>query len=159
MRFVDRDQRDVDSSQQSQRPAVLVQQPFRRQVQQVQRPAAQRRHDALLLFIGKAGVQKSCRNTMLAKRGDLVLHQRDQRRNHDAGSGAQHRRYLVAERLAPAGWHQHERIAPAQDRADDLLLVRPKGRIPEYRAQQLPGGHEFAATHGVTTKMPARTPS
>ena len=146
VRFVDCDQGNIDPAQQGQRSAVFVQQPFRRQVQQVHLTALQRRLDPLLLVIRQAGIQEGRGDAMLAQGGDLVLHQRDQGRDHHAGSGAQHRRYLVAERLAPAGGHQHKRIAPAQHRADDLFLVRPKGREPEYRAQQLPRRCNIAAS-------------
>ena len=53
---------------------------------------------------------------------DLVLHQGDQRRDDDAQTFAQHRRHLIGERLAAAGGHQRQRVAPLADGADDLLL-------------------------------------
>ena len=55
------------------------------------------------------------------QRGDLILHQRDQRRHDDARAEARlaphERRNLVAQRLAAARRHQHERIAARRRRA------------------------------------------
>ena len=54
---------------------------------------------------------------------DLVLHQRDQRREDERRRRPQHRRELVGERLARARRHQRERVAAIDGRADDLLLA------------------------------------
>jgi hypothetical protein len=53
----------------------------------------------------------------------LVLHQRDQRRDHHGQPGQQQRRELVDQRLARAGGHHHQRVAAVQDGADHLLLA------------------------------------
>ena len=63
----------------------------------------------------------------LAQRLHLVLHQRDQRRDHDRRALAQQRRQLVAQRLAAAGGHEHQRVAAAGDVRDDLAPAR-RGR-------------------------------
>ncbi len=47
----------------------------------------------------------------LAQRGHLVLHQRDERRDHEREVVAHQRRKLVAQRLARAGGHYDERVA------------------------------------------------
>ncbi len=57
---------------------------------------------------------------------DLVLHQRDQRREDEGRLGAQHRRELVRERLAGTGRHQCERVATFDGSANDLFLTGTK---------------------------------
>ncbi len=54
---------------------------------------------------------------------DLVLHQRDQRREDECRRRSQHRGELVGERLAGAGRHQRERVAAVHGGADDLFLA------------------------------------
>jgi len=57
---------------------------------------------------------------------DLVVHQRDQRRDHhrDALPGllARNCRNLVTQRFAAAGGHQHQRVATRHHVLDDRLL-------------------------------------
>ena len=65
----------------------------------------------------------AARTSELAQGLDLVAHQRDERRHHDGHAGAAERRHLVAERLAAAGRHQHQRVAAGHDVIDDLGLV------------------------------------
>ncbi len=56
----------------------------------------------------------------LLERADLVVHQRDQRAHHErhaaAGAVARDRRHLVAQALAAAGGHQHQRVAAGDTR-------------------------------------------
>ena len=66
----------------------------------------------------------------------LVLHQRDQRAEHERRSRPEHRRELVGERLAGARRHQRERVAALDGRADDLLLPRPEGGEAEQAGQR-----------------------
>ena len=54
---------------------------------------------------------------------DLVLHQRDQRREDEGGLGSQHRCKLVGQRLSRPGRHQRERVAARDRSAHDLLLA------------------------------------
>ena len=68
----------------------------------------------------------------LGQRRDLVLHQRDERRDHHAYAFAQQRRDLVAQRLAAARGHQHQRVAAAGDVVYDLCLVPAERSITEY---------------------------
>ena len=70
------------------------------------------------------------------QRVHLVLHQRDERRDDDAGAGADHGGQLVAERLAAAGGHEHERVTAGDQVVDDLLLVRAVLGEAEDLAQQ-----------------------
>jgi hypothetical protein len=66
------------------------------------------------------------RDAVQAQAGDLVLHQRDQRRDDHAESVVHERRQLVTQRLAAAGRQHDERVAAVQRRVDRLLLQRPQ---------------------------------
>ena len=77
----------------------------------------------------EARVDRHGRNVQRAQPVDLVLHQGDEGGDDDAEPLAGHRRDLVGERLAAAGGHQRERIAPLQHRADNLLLYGPEGVV------------------------------
>ena len=87
----------------------------------------------------------------LQQRRDLVLHQRDQRRDDDPGAGAHQRRDLVAQRLAAAGRHQHQRVAAARRRGRRPRPGAAEARVAEGLAQQLagPGGGENWGGCGV----------
>ena len=82
-------------------------------------------------------VEERRAHTELAQRADLVLHQRDQRRDDDRRALAQQRRHLVAQRLAAAGRHQHQRIAATRDMGDDFALRTAKRLVAEGGAQDL----------------------
>ena len=67
----------------------------------------------------------------------LILHQRDQRRNHDDGFSRQHRRrQLVAQRFPAAGGHHHAGVASSEQAAHDPLLQRAKRVISPVAAQR-----------------------
>ncbi len=72
-----------------------------------------------------------------AQRVDLVLHQRDQRRDDHADAVPDQRRDLVAQRLAAAGRHQHQGVAAADDVLDDLALLAAERVVPEDPAQDI----------------------
>ncbi len=69
---------------------------------------------------------------------DLVLHQRDQRAQHERRSRAQHGGELVRERFARAGRHQRERVASLDGGADDGLLAGPEVVESEHARQREP---------------------
>ncbi len=62
---------------------------------------------------------------------DLVLHQRNQRRDDDRHAVAQQGRNLVAQRFAAASGHQHQGITATRNLFDDLLLAATKGIVTE----------------------------
>jgi hypothetical protein len=66
----------------------------------------------------------------------LVLHQRDERRDHHGRAGQEHRRQLEAERLAGAGRHHRHDVLSIEDRGRDLFLPRPEGFQAEAIAQR-----------------------
>ena len=61
-------------------------------------------------------LRNAARTPLRDERVDLILHQRDQRRHDDADARPHERGDLVAERLAAAGRHQHERVAAGRRR-------------------------------------------
>ena len=67
----------------------------------------------LPLPTAQAGVEDGGPHAELLQRVHLVLHQRNEGRNDDPGPAPHHRRNLVAERLAAARRHQHQRIVPS----------------------------------------------
>ena len=75
------------------------------------------------------------------QRTDLIMHQRNQRRHNDGDAVARvlpgNGWYLVAKRLAAAGWHQHQRIAAFQYMVDDGRLRAAKVGIAKDFAQDV----------------------
>ena len=57
---------------------------------------------------------------------DLVLHERDERRNHQRQASLHRGGKLVAEALAGAGGHDAEDVAPAEHILDHLALHGPE---------------------------------
>ena len=83
-----------------------------------------------LLALGARGsVEFSCAAPPggdLAQRVDLVALERDQRRHDDGRAGRQQPGDLVDRRLARAGGHDDQHVAPVQRRLDRLPLPRPQ---------------------------------
>ena len=141
VRLVDGEQRDGERIEQ--RQPAFGDQPLRRHVEQVELTGAGALLHRLRLAPVQAGVQERGAHARLAQRGHLVLHQRDQRRDHHADAGTQQRRDLVAQGFAAAGGHEHQRIAAGGHVFDDGGLLSAKGGIAEDVAQQAfrPGKH------------------
>ena len=80
--------------------------------------------DAVDLLPPASSMDRLGQDPAAAQPVDLVFHQRNERRDNDAYSFGRKRRYLVDDRLAAAGGHQHERVTPRGDRFDCLELQR-----------------------------------
>ena len=80
----------------------------------------------------------------------LVLHERDERRQHERRTRPEHRRELVRERLAGARRHQRERVRTGDGCADDPLLPGPEGREAEV---PLEGGEQLAHPNECTVAV------
>ena len=93
------------------------------------------------------------------ERVDLILHERDQRRDDDRHAVEQQRRQLVAEALARARREHRERAAARQQRLDHLGLARagtPRGRS----ARRADGGRPSSVARAVRRRhRPTRTGS
>ncbi len=112
-------------------------QSFRRQVEQVEFAVQERVLDpaALVGILGR--VEEACPHAEHGQRVNLVLHERDQRRDDHARALAHQRGDLVAQRLTAAGRHQGDSVAAAADVLDDLLLLAAEGVVAEHAVQHL----------------------
>ena len=82
-----------------------------------------------LLVVRQAVVQESCRHTGLYQRPHLILHQADQRRDHDGDARQQQGWHLIADGLARTCGHHGQHILPGQQTGDDLLLTRAEAVV------------------------------
>ncbi len=88
------------------------------------------------LVCRERGVDEGCgRRDLRGELVDLVLHERDQGREHERRLGTQHRGELVREGLAGSGRHERERVATGDGRAHDLLLAGTEGVEAEELAE------------------------
>ena len=146
VRLVDREQAQQATLVQRlhHRQEARRQQPLRCDVEQRQPPGQQVALDRRGLLRAQRGVQEGRRHADLVERADLVLHQRDQRADHHrdplAGAMAHDRRNLVAQTLAAAGGHQHQRVAAVDHLLDDVLLLAAEGGIAEHLGKHAPRG-------------------
>ena len=115
---------------------LVLEQALGREVQQLQLAVAQSGDDFRLLGAPQRRIQERRSDAGLAQRADLVLHQRDQRRDDDADAVAHESRNLIAQRLAAARRHQHERVLPRHGGSDDRFLLAAKIGVAEHVAQQ-----------------------
>ena len=112
-------------------------QPLRRNEEELQ-AAIQVIHASLpRLRPVEAGVNPPHPQAERQELGRLILHQRNQRADDQSRSAQRNRRQLVAERLAKAGRHHQQQVAPRNGRAADRLLIGAEARKAEDRAQQL----------------------
>ena len=84
MRLVDREQRELQARQPLQR--AVAEQPFRRDVQQIEPLLDQIARDAARLGRLKIGMQGTGRYAELPQRRHLIVHQRNQRRDDHRGA-------------------------------------------------------------------------
>ncbi len=147
MRLVDGHQRDPLPLQS--RQGAAAEQPLRRDVDQVEPAGIQHPADLALFVRRLVGVHGRRRDAELAQGGHLVVHQRDQRRDDDGGAGAAQGGQLVADALAAAGRHQHQRVAAAQDVIDDRLL----------QARGTPGSRTRGPARRAAARLPRRVGS
>ncbi len=118
---------------------ALVVEPLGCDVEELQAAGAEAVGDVTCLGLLDARVEPG-RGDALADEGvDLILHQRDQRRDDDGDAVEQQGRQLIAEALAGAGGKDGERRAAGEERVDDALLARAEGAEAEPGLEHLPG--------------------
>ena len=137
VRLVDGEQRDPAALEQPQRR--LGAQPLRCHVQQVELTGDKGVLDQAAGADVLGGIEEAGPDTESAQRVHLILHERDQGRDHHPGPVPDQGRDLVAQRLAAAGGHQHQRVLAADQVIDDLLLAATEGVVAENPAQHLRG--------------------
>ena len=82
--------------------------------------------DGGALLATLAAVEIRRRDAVLSKAIDLILHQRDQRRDDDGETTEVDRRRLIAERLAAARGEYDETVASVEHGAHGVILQRTK---------------------------------
>ena len=92
------------------------------------------------------GVQCPGIDTDLAQGGDLVVHQGNKGGDDHGGTGAAQSGDLVADALAAAGRHQHQRVAAGRHMPDNRLLLPAKSGKPKYPPQNL---RRLSAVDGI----------
>ncbi len=100
--------------------------PLGRHVEQVELAAVQAREHAprrggVERRVVEGGPHARCQQGV-----DLVLHERDERRDDDAHARPDDGRNLVTQRLAAAGRHEHEGVAAGEQVLHDLALMGPE---------------------------------
>ena len=88
----------------------------------------------------------------------LVLHQRDQRADHDRQVLGRQPRQLVAEALAAAGRHHDQRVAPFERGLDRLPLPGPPA-LEAKLSEQLVGPRLPASRRSSQTRLWGLTPT
>ncbi|OPY12700.1 MAG: hypothetical protein A4E66_01049 [Syntrophus sp. PtaB.Bin001] len=102
----------------------------------------------------EGGIVEGGLDAVIPEGVDLVFHQGNQGRNHDAHPGTVQGRNLVAERFAAARGHQDKGILAANESLDYLLLVEPESIVSEDFFQTFEWGlvHEMTLCLLVGTK-------
>ena len=72
---------------------------------------------------------------------DLILHQRDQRRDNQREAVLHDRRKLIAKTLAAAGGHHAQTVFAGEDCLDHFPLTGPKARQSEAREKSVECQH------------------
>ena len=130
--LVDRDQPDVDGVEKVAK--ARNGQALRRDVEQLEPARPGRGIDAVGLARRHRAVDERRRDAIRPQRVHLILHQSDQRRDDQRQPVQTQRRQLIAQRLAPTGGHQHQRVPTRQHIANDLGLQRDETRHSRSRA-------------------------
>ena len=120
--------------------AVLGGQPFRRHIEQPVTTFADALQDRHPLVGWQRAVEAGRRHAVRGQAVDLILHQRDERRDDQREPWTHQRRGLEAERLAAAGGKHDDRIPVVEDRLHRLALQRPEGAVAPVALQRLEEG-------------------
>jgi hypothetical protein len=114
VRLVDREERDLRPLELGEE--ALVVEALRGDVEELQAARPEPVGDVAHLLSAEAGIEAGGVDAVAGEEVDLVLHQGDQRRDHDGDAVEQQRGKLVAEALAAAGGEDRERRAAGQER-------------------------------------------
>ncbi|MNT07144.1 hypothetical protein D3C72_1418360 [compost metagenome] len=149
MGLVDGDQAEVDLGQALQHGAGG--QAFGRDVEQVQFAGAGGAPDGRALLHRHAGIEAGGGHALLLQGLDLIGHQGDQRRHHQADAGAQDGRDLIADALAAAGRQHGHDVAPGQNLGHDMGLQTAEISMAPDPAQNLARGAQVQRSGGGGT--------
>ena len=134
MRLIDHDQRERHLPETIREISLL--QFLRRHIQKLQPPAIQIPQPLDCFLLRDRTIHKSRRNPLRRKRLHLILHERNQRRNHHRPMRQSQRRDLETDGLPRARRHDRHHIVPTQNRPRDLLLHGAKRIVSEIPLQK-----------------------
>jgi hypothetical protein len=134
VRLVDHDQADRTVGDEG---AQRLVQRLGRHVQQFELAAAEPPQRVRALRIAQRRVEDGRPKAEALQPVHLVLHQRDQRRQHQDRAAQQLGRDLERQRLAGSGRHHPDAVAAGQDGVDDLALARPERLVAEPLLEHL----------------------
>jgi hypothetical protein len=132
--LVDRDCADVPAGQLARE--IASQQAFRGDVEQAVLAGIEVRLAGRHLGGFQRGIEIGRGHPGGVELVDLVLHQRDQRRDDDGQPVAHQRRKLVAEALAGTGRKDRHGVESGQGGGHDVLLERTEGIVAENLLEQ-----------------------
>src|SRR5262249_11514399 len=156
MRFVDGEERNLGLLEE--REEALVVEALGRHVEELQLTLNEPRGNAAVLVGAEGRIEARRRNPDAREKVDLVLHQRDERRDDDRHAVEQYGGKLVAERLARARREHCQGALATEDRVDNGALALPEGREAEgasKRLFRLRGQHFRAFRRGQSCLLPA----
>ena len=129
VRFVDRKQGDVQALQKGHH--ARLNQTLWRQVEHFDFATADPVGQVALLIGAQCRVQGGGGDAQFFERGDLIVHQGDQRRDHHRQTVTQQRRDLEAQGLAAAGGHQHQSVATTGHALNNVTLTATETVVAE----------------------------
>ena len=127
VRFIDDEHGNIDALHEGREEFVF--QAFRRDVDQFHPARTDGSEAGLRLFKGTLAVDVCRRYLLIDQAVDLVLHERDERRNDEGHAGLDQGRQLEADRLACTGRHDGQAVPAVEKGLDDLMLAGPERRI------------------------------
>jgi hypothetical protein len=122
MRFIDGDQRELRVVDELAK--TIERRAFGRDVEQIELARVEALDGASLVTVGRR--QRGRAHAERFGAADLVVHQRNQRRDDQRGAFADQRGQLITERFSGAGRHHCERVLPGENAADHLFLDAPE---------------------------------
>ena len=149
MRLVDREQRDLGAFDQALETGGRG--AFGGDVEKIQFAIAEGLGGGGVVAVGRG--HRGGADARRARGANLVVHQRDQRRDDDGRASTGQRRDLVAQALARPGRHQRERMRARHDAADHRLLLpaeggEAEGAVEDVMAFRRKGGGGHGHVHG-----------
>jgi len=135
VRFVDGD--DAEATASEKREGLRTVQPLGGDVQQVEFSGEVGLLDGLPLGGRLCRVEVARANAVGDQGLYLVVHERDQRADHETGARPHERGHLVRDALAAAGRHEHDGVSAADHVLHDLGLVAAEGVVPVDLVQDL----------------------
>ena len=127
--LVHRRQGDVHRGAQAEK--ALGHKPLRGHVENLVGPRPGPAEHLPVLLRRQGGVDERRRNARLLQRGHLVLHQGDQRRDHQGHPRQQQRRQLIAHGLPRPRGHDSQHVPAGQQGVHQLLLTGAEAAVAE----------------------------